>query len=515
MKKAIGRVFLAKYSAAVFAFVSAVSALINYSYRVGYVFVDKSLFRYFSFSMFIISVIFTAFLFIAAALRLKSSDKCSKTAFCVIQLIAEVYGIVFLIVDIVNIITGGSESFENAFGLMKEALPLWLGVVLLAAALFIIPNIANKKSKTALTVISALAAAFAVYAALLPVSPFKFTSAPVVFDNGESYSVAFSTNDKATAYIEYDYNGEHIVKYAEDNGRKIGDSKIHTIEVPYEHLSGNAYKVGATRVIDELSYGGRTGKTVESESITFNDKFGENISVLTVSDWHTHNSLAKEAASYLGDYNAVILLGDAAPGMMFDSEVANYILSFGGDLTHGEMPVLFARGNHETRGKQAAKLSGYLGIDKFYYTANLGDYRFIVLDSGEDKEDSHPEYGGMVDYEQNRKEMVNWLTSLENDGRKTVALSHAAEICIEDDLSETAHKKLDSLGVSFLASGHWHKSEFRNEAPYPVLIDGGIDAVGSGTYVASMLTLTPDGIGVKSVDNSGNVTVDENVPWRQ
>lgn len=44
--------------------------------------------------------------------------------------------------------------------------------------------------------------------AVFPLAPFSFTSEPVVFDNGTQYSVAFSTGDDSTAYIEYERMGK-------------------------------------------------------------------------------------------------------------------------------------------------------------------------------------------------------------------------------------------------------------------------------------------------------------------
>lgn len=286
--------------------------------------------------------------------------------------------------------------------------------------------------------------------------------------------------------------------------------------MPKEHLSGNTYKVGSTRVIDELSYGGRLGKTIESEAYTFNDNFGENINVLSVSDWHTFNKKAETAVKELDeDYQTVVLLGDCSPGLMSENDVVNYILKFSYALTKGTMPVIYTRGNHETRGTEAVNLSSYLGIDNFYYTTSIGDYYFIVLDSCEDKEDSHPEYGGMVDYKQYRTKMVDWLNNIQNnDDRKTIVLSHDKEICIEDNLSKSALSKLNSLNAALLISGHWHTYDFDDSGMIPTLIDGGIDANGKGVYVASLIKLSPDDIKVICTDNKGKNVINESVEWK-
>lgn len=513
MKNVFNRIFFGKYIPLIMTAVSAVSVLFNYSFRYGYVFIDNTLFNGFSLTLFIIAVVNTVFLLTAAVLKLKNSLICNNKIFKTVLCISELFAVFFAVVIIVNAIVNGSESNPVALKLGKEALPVWSAVVGIAVSLFIIPALNNEKVKNALKGIIAVILIVVVYSQLFPVFPYKFSSLPVVFDNGYDYSVVFSTNDTGTAYIEYDYNGESIKKFDEDNGRKK-NSRIHTIRVPYEQLSGNTYRVGSERVIDELSYGGRTGKNIESDYITFNDTFGDDIDVLTVSDWHTHNDIAKSAISYLGEYNAVILLGDSAPGMMFEDEAIEYILSFASDISKGEMPIIFARGNHETRGRAADELSSYLGIESFYYTAKLGNYNFIVLDSGEDKKDDHPEYGNMVSYEQNRKNMVNWLCSLENNNEKTIALSHSDEICIEEALSQTAHTKLEELGTSLLVSGHWHETQFKQDRAYPVLIDGGINADGNGSFVASKMSLSSEKIELTSISSDGETTISEEVYWK-
>ena len=72
----------------------------------------------------------------------------------------------------------------------------------------------------------------------------------MVIDNGKEYSIVFSTSDQGTAWAEYTYNGKDYKVYDHTGGRKKGDSNIHSISVPYDHLRNNSYKVGSTRVIE-------------------------------------------------------------------------------------------------------------------------------------------------------------------------------------------------------------------------------------------------------------------------
>lgn len=517
MKEKLDILLFSKTGLAVFTLISAVGLLLSYSVRHGYVYVDASIFKNCCLIFYVVSIFTTVFLFINLYLKIKNNPAVDNTFMKLGSLVGEVFGCLLVIYCLITILTDSGMSLSTFRTLLLQALPVWIACVAGLFFIFIFPNIGSVGAKKIISVICVIAMVAVTYASLFPVAPYSFTSGPAVFDDGNgSYSVVFATNDKGTGYVEYNYNGEDVRIFDENNGRKNGQSKIHTVKIPKEELSGNTYKVGSTRVIDELSYGGRLGKTIESDSYTLNDVFDENINVLSVSDWHTFNKKAETAVKELGeDYQAVILLGDCAPGLMSENDVADYIVKFAYDLTGGTMPIIYTRGNHETRGTEAVNLSSYLGIDNFYFTATLGDYDFIVLDSCEDKEDSHPEYSGMVDYKYYRTNMVNWLNDIENIyGKKTIALSHDNQICIEEDLSESALNKLDSLNTSLLVSGHWHIYKFDDSGNIPTLIDGGIDSNGKGSYVASMIKLSPEDIKVISTDNKGNNVINETVEWK-
>ena len=302
--------------------------------------------------------------------------------------------------------------------------------------------------------------------------------------------------------MEYEYDGQTVRLYDEAMGRIKGDSKIHTVEVPKEQLDGNTYRVGSKRVVEAYSYGSYTGKEVVSQNYTFNAPDGEEQQWLCVSDWHTRLDKAYDALSYAGDYDGVIMLGDAVPGLMFEEEIKDYIVEFGGNLCKGEVPVVYIRGNHETRGEYAAKLPDYLGMESFYYTASFGNYEFIVLDSGEDKEDSHPEYGGMVNYAQYRENMTQWLETLEKSDKKVVVLSHSYEICIEEDLSSRAFSALKDLGAEYIISGHTHTNEFFEYNGLNVYLDGGHN---DGVFIASKITLSSNGMLLDAWNDEGKV----------
>lgn len=515
MKKRFNSLFFSTVSLSVFTAIAAFGLLLSNSVRYGYVFVDNALFKNASFSFFVLSIITTAYLFLFLCLKLRGNEKINSAILKVPAFISEVFGILLVVYSVAAFATD-SQATDTIIALFKQSVGLWAAIVSILFFAFIFPQVKSGKAKKAISVICVIAVVFLTFSPLFPLTPFKFTSGPAVFDNGnDGYSIVFATNSEGIGFVDYKKDGKDVRVYDNNSGRKT-NSKIHSVTVPKAELSGTTYTVGATRVIDELSYGGRTGKTITGQSITFNDTFGEDINVLTVSDWHTENEKVIQACEKLGeDYQAVVLLGDCAPGLMSIETIDKYIVNFASKLTNGTMPIIYTRGNHETRGTAANLLAGILKMDSFYFTTSLGNYDIVVLDSCEDKPDNHPEYGSMVDYESYRTNMVKWLETLpEDDSKNTIVFCHDKNICIEKDLSKAALEKIGAMNTSLLVSGHEHVYSFDGKGKFPVLVDGGIDANGSGTFVACMLKLSADGIKIDCTDNNGQRVIDENIVWK-
>ena len=89
-------------------------------------------------------------------------------------------------------------------------------------------------------------------------------------------------------------------------------------------------------------------------------------------------------------------------------------------ITKGEMPVIYARGNHEIKGEYAEVLYKYVGSknQEFYYTVTLGDDDVfaVVLDMGEDHEDDYWEYYGTAQFDIYRMAQTEMLEKVLEEG---------------------------------------------------------------------------------------------------
>ncbi len=509
--------------------INVIGAILYYAARASWVFIDisvnvKSFTLGFLYLM-IANAVFGAALTAGRLYEFKTKNEAlyKTKLYSVLTVISAAISIITFIVGLVSMILAvpGKESAgEYCLFLEKSLFNAAFFVLVPFLAIFL--PILKGKARKAVTA-SALAVVCVIgICTVFPVGTYKITCNPTVIDTGRDYSVVFSTSDFGTGYVEYTYNGKSYKVYDENSGRLNSDSLIHSINVPYEHLNNNSYRIGSVRVIEQYSYGSRTGKEVVSDEYKFIPVSGDNITYLVISDWHTEIERVYETVKHIGEYDAVLLMGDASPGVDFEEEAVRNTVELAGTVTNGSKPVLYTRGNHETRGEYAGKLADALGLDEFYYTADMGSYSFVVLDSGEDKDDSHPEYGGMTDYNTYRAEMVEWLKETETASNKVIALSHAWQISsVEEDLSQTAWNELDRLGTKLIISGHTHQCRLlgASESEQAMLtahpnITGYMDGGNSGgVYTASKMTLSAESIYLEAYNNSGEKVFEHSIAW--
>ena len=503
---------------------SVVSPIIYYAARANWVFIDISVnVEGFTFGLLYAMILNCIIVAVLLFVRLKNEAVYNKKAFKIISIAESVVALlIFLVALVFALLNGRGEAKEGYLLYLKKSLlsAFFFGAVPILA---LFPGYLKGKSRKVVVAVALTISILITAFSLFPLTPYKLTSHPMVINTGRDYSVVFSTSDYGTGFVEYSYGGKAYKIFDENGGRLKSDSKIHSVNIPYEHLENNTYKIGSQRVMEQYSYGSHTGKTVTSGEYKFISPKIENMTCLVISDWHTYTQKAFDAISYGGDYDAIILLGDATPGVDFEEQVVSNVVNFAGELSMGARPVIYARGNHETRGEYAGKILEAMGLDEFYYTADVGGVSFVVLDSGEDKVDTHPEYGGMTEYKKYREDMIEWLKTVEVKNERVVALCHSWAISdIEEDLSLAGWGELDRLGARLIMSGHIHQCRFlgtgdeREQAmanKFPDIASYVVGGHSDGGYVASFVTFSDNDILIKAYNNSGENVFDQQLEW--
>lgn len=303
---------------------------------------------------------------------------------------------------------------------------------------------------------------------------------PAVFAVGNCYQIITTT--KSTAFISIKIDDEIFVD--DSNGILCSAINTHNIEVPMETLNkAKHYTVIEREIIKRKAYFSETKDEVCYE-YDFKPVPENNPKCYHIADAHNEKKLTVKAAKAYGDIDFLILNGDVPED---SGKVKNFdtIFKIIADITHGNIPTVFARGNHDLRGKCAELFAQYAPRQngKTYYSFTLGSIWGLCLDCGEDKLDANPEYGHTVACHQFRLKETEYIKKIIKDNKneynnesiKTkliivhVPFTHrdVPPFDIEEDIYREWAKLLrEEIKPDLMICGHTHK-----KAIYPVGCD--------------------------------------------
>ena len=252
------------------------------------------------------------------------------------------------------------------------------------------------------------------------------------------------------------------------------------------------YRVVSQEITRYSSYYKEFGDTVRSDIKTFttwNDDM-KDFRVIVYNDIHSNMEMFKKLHSLVDDkpYDLVIFNGDCFDDVEVESDIVDRLITYTPRIKSDEIPSIFIRGNHETRGEYSLHLWDYLGRMRghSYSAFSLGDTRFVLLDCGEDKPDDHWVYYDMNDYTQHRIDQAEFLkdevqsTSFKN-ANKRILIHHIPIFGVKPDsfspCSDLWIPVLKDVPFDISLNGHTHryrvieKGEAGNN--FPVIIGGG------------------------------------------
>lgn len=242
-------------------------------------------------------------------------------------------------------------------------------------------------------------------------------TAPAVFAVGEDYQIMVPVSCETVMWVKV---GDKCF-YDESNGILRSAKRIHRMVVPCEILDKEGkYTICYRKVIKRKAYFSFTCPVAE-EVFSFRGVSGEKVSAYHIAD--AHNMVdepvkcAEKFRAEIGEIDFLILNGDVPE----DSDnIKNFdtIYEIISRITKGEIPVIFSRGNHDTRGVFAENIAEYTPCENgnSYFTFKLGNIWGLVLDCGEDKLDTDKEYGNMVACSFFREKQTRFLEKLTEGG---------------------------------------------------------------------------------------------------
>ena len=371
--------------------------------------------------------------------------------------------IVFFVAVLVIIKLGAIDYMDYIWPNFFKYLGLVGGILLVIFFIFIYPKTKLQESKPFKWSV------FGVVIALISgnLVNFSFNSiktGAVVYAVENEYQIVFSSNTDARAWVTI--NGERY--FDNYNGSNRSYTKIHKVSVPMSVLDeAKSYEIHVQKITYRGPFGGYFGRDI-SESYDFKpvDTSDGNLNYYNLADIHMAGKAAAKAASYMEDKELLVLAGDIV-SMMDTYEDANLVNEYASKITNGSIPVVYARGNHEIKGKYAEEFHNFVGAkgESFYYNFYLDGVYGLVLDFGEDHDDDYWEYYDTSYYEEYREEQISLVkeeTKKDLSSYKyRLAVCHIPVVYINArknhlDQKNRLTEELNKLNLDMMISGHQH-----------------------------------------------------------
>lgn len=317
---------------------------------------------------------------------------------------------------------------------------------------------------------------------------------------GNEMSILWITSKNAASWVEYGESADvlNLKAYGESKLGLRPEGRLNCVTL--KNLKPGLtyhYKIVSKEVVDfqpyKLTYGAiisDTGSFVNADSAK------AQISFLMLNDIHDR----PKSIPFLLDLDKekqndfIFFNGDIFDYQTDEKQIIDHMLQPCVDAFAKQTPFIYVRGNHETRGKFCREFPSYFqNVGRAAFT--LGPVRFVILDTGEDKEDAHPVYAGIVDFDQYRVEQAKWLASEIQSKAFKKATFRVVMMHIPPRYSGDAHGPvhctevfeplLNKGKVDLVLSGHTHKYMVHQPTAgknnYPLIIGGG-PKEGTRTY---------------------------------
>ena len=355
---------------------------------------------------------------------------------------------------------------------------------------------------------------------------------PAIFAVENEYQIMHHVDCEATMWVTV---GNHTY-YDTVNGILRSNTKVHKVNVPMEELDrAKSYTVYLRKVIDRKPYFPEMEEP-EQKTYAFRPVPEKDIRAYHIADAHDQVQEPVAAARVYGNIDFLILNGDI-PNHCGYEDNAETIYRIVSELTGGNIPVVFSRGNHDMRGRYAESFAANTPCcnGRSYYTFRLGKIWGMVLDCGEDKVDEHEEYGHTIcchDFRQQETAFIRQVVRDAEDAGCEYAASdveHKIVIChipftmrhspdvfdIENDTyAEWTALLREHIKPDLILCGHMHRLEViecggENDAygqPCRVVIGSGVQKGEDGKlkFSGAGLMFGQDGIAVNFTDNTGH-----------
>ena len=240
--------------------------------------------------------------------------------------------------------------------------------------------------------------------------PKEFATAPIVYAVKNDYQILVPVTCETVMWVKV---GDRNF-YDDSNGILRSASSTHKMTLPAALLDKEKKYTVCYRVIHERKPYFTDASEVFCYESSFRPVENSPVHIYHIADAHNMVKPPVMAGSYFGDQLDLLILNGDIPNHSGKIEYFTTIHEIAAKLTKGEIPVVFSRGNHDTRGIYAEKIEDHTPTDngRSYYTFRVGHVWGIVLDCGEDKSDDHAEYGHTICCEDFRRRETEFIKNI-------------------------------------------------------------------------------------------------------
>lgn len=334
---------------------------------------------------------------------------------------------------------------------------------------------------------------------------FRITHGPYLCDMSQTgVTIVWLTNNNALSWVEiapddgsHFYGKERPKYYDTYLGRKQAATHLHKVRL--ENLAPGTkyrYAVFSKEVLSwendsKIVYGTTVANSAYSRnSLSFRTFSADDdtVSFIMFNDLHGRAQFMKDLCKSVdfGSIDMVFFNGDMSTAIYNEEQVFTDFMDASIELFARRVPIIFNRGNHETRGTFADFLMNYFPVKdkRVYRTFNVGDAAFLILDCGEDKPDSDIEYSGLADFDAYRIEQAAWLkTAIQEksfkDAKNRIVILHMPPAVSNWHgtlhLDETLLPSLNNADIDVVLSGHTHRYSYNapvsGKTTFPVIVN--------------------------------------------
>ena len=346
----------------------------------------------------------------------------------------------------------------------------------------------------------------------LTAQDFKITHGPWLCDlTSDGVTVVWATSKPALSWVEVAeddgrsfYAAEHERRYETVAGRKQARKTLHSIRLKgLRPDTKYRYRIFSQEVRewkynDKVYYGDIAASNVYSrQPFAFSTlpTSGCDLSFVVLNDIHGRADYMAGLCRPIdfAQIDFVAFNGDMSNSTESPEQLYRDFIDASVGAFASETPILYNRGNHETRGIYADHLPEYFPkVGGNYYKLYMaGSVAVLLLDCGEDKPDDFWVYAGLTDFDGYRTEQAAWFGELirskaYKSAKWRIVMNHFPPLShMESDnperhgIQDITDKFLplyNQAKIDLMISGHTHAYEFMSPDKYdrltfPVIVN--------------------------------------------